>query len=89
MLNIIHAQGRKYAPYAECECHYAECRHAESLYAECHGASLKHSSLLQTFVNYGHKKFYNIGPWSDTLIKIEGGSILVALATMLQNFLQK
>ncbi len=22
----------------------------------------KHSSLLQTFVNYGHKKFYNIAP---------------------------
>jgi len=26
-------------------------------------ASDKHSSLLRTFVNYGHKKFYNIGPW--------------------------
>ncbi len=26
-------------------------------------ASDKHSSFLQTFVNYGHKKFYNIGPW--------------------------
>ncbi len=23
----------------------------------------KHSSLLQTFVNYGCKKFYNIGAW--------------------------
>ncbi len=23
----------------------------------------KHSSLLRTFVNYGRKKFYNIGPW--------------------------
>jgi hypothetical protein len=23
----------------------------------------KHSSLLRTFVNYTHKKFYNIGPW--------------------------
>ncbi len=23
----------------------------------------KHSSLLRTFVNYDHKKFYNIGPW--------------------------
>jgi hypothetical protein len=22
----------------------------------------KHSSLLRTFVNYGHKKLYNIGP---------------------------
>jgi hypothetical protein len=22
----------------------------------------KHSNLLQTFVNYGRKKFYNIGP---------------------------
>ncbi len=23
----------------------------------------KHSSLLQIFVNYGRKKFYNIRPW--------------------------
>ncbi len=23
----------------------------------------KHSSLVQTFVNYGSKKFYNIGMW--------------------------
>ncbi len=23
----------------------------------------KHSSLLRKFVNYGWKKFYNIGPW--------------------------
>jgi hypothetical protein len=23
----------------------------------------KHSSLIRTFVNYGGKKFYNIGPW--------------------------
>ncbi len=23
----------------------------------------KHSSLLRKFVNYGRKKFYNIGPW--------------------------
>jgi hypothetical protein len=26
----------------------------------------KHSSLLQTSINYGLKKFYNIGPWSQT-----------------------
>jgi hypothetical protein len=25
----------------------------------------KHSTLLQTIVNYGRKKFYNIGPWPD------------------------
>jgi hypothetical protein len=25
----------------------------------------KHSSLLQRLVNYGEKKFYNIGPWSQ------------------------
>ncbi len=25
----------------------------------------KHSSLLRTFVNYGRKKFYNIGPWNE------------------------
>ncbi len=24
----------------------------------------KHSSLLQTIINYGRKKFYNIGPWN-------------------------
>ncbi len=27
-------------------------------------ASDKHPSLLRIFVNYGRKKFYNIGPWS-------------------------
>jgi hypothetical protein len=26
----------------------------------------KHSSLLQKFVNYGHKKVYRIGPWYVT-----------------------
>ncbi len=30
--------------------------------AELKCASLKHSSLLRTFVNYGRKKLYNIGP---------------------------
>jgi hypothetical protein len=24
----------------------------------------KHSSLFQTFLNYGAEKFYKIGPWS-------------------------
>jgi hypothetical protein len=24
----------------------------------------KHSSLLQTLVNYGQREFYNIGPWA-------------------------
>jgi len=24
----------------------------------------KHASFLRTFVNYGHKKFYNIDPWN-------------------------
>ena len=27
----------------------------------------KHSSLLGTLVNYDHKKFYNIGPWTKKL----------------------
>ncbi len=27
----------------------------------------KHSSLLRKFVNYGQKKFYNIGPWPQSL----------------------
>jgi len=27
-------------------------------------ATEKHCSLLQTFVKYDRKKFYNIGPWS-------------------------
>ncbi len=26
----------------------------------------KHFSLLRTFVNYGRKKFYNVGPWHGT-----------------------
>ncbi len=30
----------------------------------------KHSSLLQIFGTYSHKKFYNIGPWS---LRIEEG----------------
>jgi len=25
----------------------------------------KHSSLSQTFINYGRKKFYNIGHWAQ------------------------
>ncbi len=25
----------------------------------------KHSSLLRILINYGHKKFYNTGPWSN------------------------
>ncbi len=28
-------------------------------------ARYKHSSLLQKFVNYGQKMFFNIGPWSQ------------------------
>ncbi len=28
-------------------------------------AADKHSSLSQAFVNYGRKKFYNIGAWFD------------------------
>jgi len=30
----------------------------------------KHSRLLQTFVNYGCKKFYNIGPRSSYSSKL-------------------
>ncbi len=26
----------------------------------------KNSCLLQTFLNYGRKNFYNTGPWSNT-----------------------
>ncbi len=36
----------------------------------------KHSSLSITFVNYGHKRFYNIGPWSATLL----GSSMVLIS---------
>ncbi len=32
----------------------------------------KHSSLLRKFVNYGRKKFYNIGPWCQSYKKIYG-----------------
>jgi hypothetical protein len=28
-------------------------------------AKEKHSSLFQTFINYGNKKFYNIGTWAN------------------------
>jgi hypothetical protein len=36
MLNVIFAECRKQAHYAEC--HYVECRYAECRYAECHYA---------------------------------------------------
>jgi hypothetical protein len=35
-------------------------------------ASDKCSSLLQKVVNYGRKKFYNIGPWKDVGIVVDG-----------------
>jgi hypothetical protein len=64
------------AEYCYAECCYAEFRvlfaimpyhHAGCRYAECRSilerpAKDKHSSLIQKFVNYGLKKFYNIGP---------------------------
>ncbi len=51
----------------------------------------KQSSSLRIFVNYGHKKFYNIGPWSEAVpfhpslifagkgvsLLIEWGSVIV------------
>jgi hypothetical protein len=37
----------------------------------------KHLSLLQKFINYGHQKFYNIGPWQlPVLARIEGSILL-------------
>jgi hypothetical protein len=54
MLNIIYAEYRKIAHYAEC--HYAECR-----YAECRGAvcrmQLLVPALLLTRARY-YKTFY-------------------------------
>jgi hypothetical protein len=29
----------------------------------------KHASLLQALVNYGCKKFFNIGPWGATVAR--------------------
>ncbi len=41
-------------------------------------AKYKWSSLLWKFANYGRKKFYNIGPWSDAFSwrKASTGSFL-------------
>jgi len=33
-------------------------------------AKAKHSSLLRKFVNYRHKMFYNIGPWTRSILII-------------------
>jgi hypothetical protein len=49
MLNVIYAECRKHAHYAEClyavchytECLYAECHYAECLYAECRNAECR------------------------------------------------
>jgi hypothetical protein len=35
-----------------------------------------HSSLLQKFVNYGQKKFYNIGPWPNLKLKTQPKELL-------------
>jgi hypothetical protein len=35
----------------------------------------KHSNLLRTFVNYGRKKFYNIGPWSHFIALLKPGGL--------------
>ncbi len=47
----------------------------------------KHSSLLQTFVNYGHKKFYNIG--SRVLEATDFGqhSSLITTITAVKSFI--
>jgi hypothetical protein len=34
----------------------------------CHG---KHSSILRTIINYGRKKFYNIGLWGTDINSIK------------------
>ncbi len=40
---------------------------------------VKHSSLFQTFVNYGRKKFYNIGPRASSTT-ITGLKVFVPVA---------
>jgi hypothetical protein len=39
----------------------------------------KHSSLLRTIVNYGRKKFYNIGPWNDKVAEVAVEPVAVAV----------
>jgi hypothetical protein len=44
----------------------------------------KHSYLLRKFVNYGHKKFNNIGPWPEAESSLEVKQALMKyLATAL------
>jgi hypothetical protein len=48
MLDVIYAECRKLAHYAEClyaECRYPECRYAECHYAECHYAECRGALL--------------------------------------------
>ncbi len=37
----------------------------------------KHSSLFQTFVKYGRKKFYKIGPWGLYYKTFYGGNLRI------------
>jgi hypothetical protein len=46
----------------------------------------KHSCLLRTFVNYGRKKFYNIGPIQVLHVMLWIFVIVLQLVKMSQNF---
>jgi hypothetical protein len=53
---------------------------------------VKHSSLLQKLVNYGRKKFHNIGPWFEVKF-ITGYSnaihSIITTTQLKQNYLQQ
>ncbi len=51
----------------------------------------KHSSLLQTFVNYSRKLFYNIWPWPDVKVFGQDGNVSKFLAwpNFFENILKK
>jgi hypothetical protein len=65
----------RYAKCHYAKCHYAKCHYAKYHYAKCHydecrdfllryhwkGLPWTHSSLLRASVNYGRRRFYNIG----------------------------
>jgi hypothetical protein len=47
----------------------------------------KRSSLLQKFVTYGHKKFYNVGPWMHNFKESSGACTIKRFTAVIYGFL--
>ncbi len=58
LLNVVDAECRKSALYAECryaECHYDECQYADCYYDECHCAECHGAYLNKEECGIGDK----------------------------------